>query len=85
MSLVDDQFWIDQVEAAKTALAAYNAAILALSTGAQSYTLDTGQTRQVVTKATLGELRLQRSALMNEIATLEARVCGGGRHVIPSY
>jgi hypothetical protein len=81
----DETFWSDQLAAAKTAVAAYNAALLALSTGAQSYTLDTGQTKQTVTKADLGSLRLTRSALLNEVATLEARLCGGSVHVTPGF
>jgi len=82
----DDTFWEEQLAAAKAAVAAYNAAILALATNAiQSYTLETGQTRQVVTKANLTELRNVRSALLNEVASLEARLCGAGTHVIPGF
>lgn len=80
----DDTFWSDQLAAAKAAVAAYNAAILALATGAQSYTLDTGQTKQTVMKADIGSLRVTRDALLNEVATLELRICGNGStHVIP--
>lgn len=81
----DDQFWIDQLTAAKAAVVAYNAAILALGSDAiQSYTLDTGQTRQVVTKANLTELKNARMSLLNEVATLEARICGSGvTHGVP--
>lgn len=83
----DDSFWSDQLAAAKTAVTAYNAAILALATGAiQSYTLETGQTRQVVTKANLTELRRARDSLLNEVATLESRLCGSGSsHIVPNF
>src|SRR3954469_25728387 len=53
----DRAFWEGRLAEKKTALAAYDGAITALAGGAQSYSLDTGQTRQVVTKANLTEMR----------------------------
>lgn len=81
----DDQFWQDQLTAAKNLVTAYNAAILALATGgAQSYTLETGQSRQVVTKFNLTELKNVRNSLLNEVATLEIRICGtASTHLVP--
>lgn len=53
----DDTVWItQQLQVTEQAITAINAAIIALAGGAQSYELDTGQTRQRVTKANLGEL-----------------------------
>lgn len=82
-----DTFWSDQLAAAKQLAIAYNAAILALAvTGVQSYQLDTGQTRQLVTKANLASLRTVRDGLLNEVATLEARLCGAGvTRVVPGW
>lgn len=64
---------------------AYEDAILALSTGAQMYHLDTGQTRQMVTKAQLAQMRTVLEGLENRRATLRARMCGAGRTVIPGF
>jgi len=82
---VADTFWTDRLAAAKAMVAAYDAAILALVSGAQSYQLDTGQTRQLVSKANLASLRSARDGLLNEVATLEARTCGRGTHVVPNF
>lgn len=80
-----DTFWSDRLAAAKSMVAAYDAAILALVAGAQSYQLDTGQTRQLVSKANLASLRAARDGLLNEVATLEARLCGASTHVVPNF
>lgn len=71
-------FWQGRLDKKKTQLAAYDDAITALASGAQSYSLDTGQTRQVVTKANLTELRNMASTLEAEIATLMQRLGGCG-------
>ena len=82
----DDTFWQEQLTAAKAAATAYSTAILQLSTGAiQSYTLETGQTRQVVTKANLTELRNTLTGLMDLVSTLEARLCGASVIGIPGF
>jgi hypothetical protein len=76
---VDRQFIQERIDATKAAIAAVEAARLALAVGgAQSYTIDTGQSRQVVTKMNLTEIRKTISSLYNECATLEARLTGGG-------
>lgn len=70
-------YWAARLTTARTILEAYEAAITALATDSvQSYTLDTGQTRQVVTKAQLAQLRLAYETQLGIVATLEARVCG---------
>jgi hypothetical protein len=67
-------------------LAAVRVAIRALLTGAQSYTLNTGQTQQTVTKANLASLVAFRRDLMGEIAQLEASCTGGSSiRVIPGF
>ncbi len=78
--------WLEARAAAKQAqLLAIDAAILALSTGAQSYTLDTGQSRQQVTKADLAQLRLMAQQLESELATIDARLCGASVRVVPDF
>lgn len=88
MSCDDDDQWIeDRIAATKAMIIAFEDAILALSVGGlqQSYTLDTGQTRQVVTKADLGTIRNTLSSLENRLATLQARLRGSTTHVVPGF
>jgi len=74
-----DQFEIDQIAVLETIITAYNAAIIALTTGGiESYTMDTGQSRQTVTKQNLNKMRADRQSLMNERSTLKIRCYGGG-------
>lgn len=77
-SAIDDAFLDQEIATLKTMITAIGTAITVLVSGQQSYTLDTGQTRQTVTKADLGSLRLQRNALMNELAVLDVRRNGTG-------
>lgn len=60
-------------------------AIQALVGGAQSYQLDTGQTRQFVTKAQLGSLQLTYSRLGSEIRALEMQLCPRTVYVRPAW
>jgi hypothetical protein len=77
--MADRQFWLDRIEKTKQLIIAWEDAELALSAGGvQSYTLDTGQTRQTVTKADLGTIRNTIDGLMNRLVTLEARINGSG-------
>ena len=75
-----DTAWLDaRIAATQALILAYEAAILAIGNGVQSYTLDTGQSRQVVTRADLGTLNAMLNSLMNRYATLDAR--RNGSHV----
>lgn len=75
----DTQFLKDRIDATKTQIIAYESAIDALVTGGvQSYTLDTGQTNQTVTKLNLSSLQKTLDSLMNRLATYEARLYGCG-------
>ncbi len=71
------QWTLDRIAAKKALIIAYETAITALSTGAQSYQLNTGQTQQLVTRANLGSMRLVLKDLEADISALEARLgCG---------
>jgi hypothetical protein len=83
--IIPPTFWADRVAVAMTMLAAYDAAILALIGGAQSYQLDTGQTRTLVSKVNLASLRIARDGLLNEISTLEARARGASTRIVPNF
>ena len=66
-----------RITATNAAIVAYEAAILALGIGgAQYYTLDNGQTRQLVTKLDLADLQKVLDSLYNTCATLSARLNG---------
>ena len=76
-----DEYTYLTARIAKTeaAIEAYEDAEVALGTaGIQSYTLDTGQSRQTVTKANLTEIRKTIDSLYNRRATLYARRDGCG-------
>lgn len=79
----DDREWLEQRIAAKKALViAYEAALTALASGAQTYSLDTGQTRQTVSKVNLTEVRNAIAQLESDIATLQMRLNGCGRFYV---
>lgn len=71
--------WQRQITKTEVLIDAYSTAIEAIvGGGSQSYTLDTGQSRQTVTKLDLDKLDSALDALYNRLATLEARVHGCG-------
>ena len=75
---MDTAFLQERIEATKAAIRAYEDAQLALATGGvQSYMLDTGQSRQTVTKLDLDHLRKTLQSLYNQLATMQARLTGG--------
>jgi len=69
---------IEELELLKEDRTKVREAIRKVLSGGQSYTLDTSQSRVVVSQATLGELRKYRDELNNEIQQLEAKCAGGG-------
>ena len=87
----DDTVWLtQQVTLTEQAIAAINAAIIALAGGAQSYELDTGQTRERVTKANLGELASSLKTLFQQRQTYRSMLglpnaIGQQIHVIPGF
>jgi hypothetical protein len=86
MGAITDEFLDAQIAATKLAITAASAGELALmSDSIQSYSLDTGQTRQMVTKANIGSLRLYIDSLYNRLVTLDARRNGGCVRVTPGW
>ncbi len=75
---MDRTFIQGRIDATKVQIVAYEDAAAALATGVQSYTLDTGQSRQTVTKLDIGALQRAIDSLYNRCATLEARLNGSG-------
>jgi hypothetical protein len=76
---MDAAFIQARIDATKAAIIAYETAQTTLAAGnVQSYTLDTGQTRQTVTRLDLADLQRTIDSLYNRCATLEARLNGSG-------
>ena len=68
-----------RIDATKLQIVAYEDASLALAEGnVQSYTLDTGQSVQKVTKLDLEWMAKAVESAYNRCATLEARLNGSG-------
>lgn len=76
---MDAAFLQARIDKTKELIVAYEDAALAISSGEISqYTLDTGQSRQVVTKTNLATLSNQIDALYNRLVTLRALQTGNG-------
>jgi len=83
MRSCSDRAWLDQrIQKTRRLIENYEEAIEQLALGEQSYTIDTGQSRQTVTRAQLPSLSQTLSMLENRLATLCARRGGGGSVVI---
>lgn len=81
-----DTAWLDvRITATQLSIEAYEAAFLAFANSAQSYTLDTGQNRQTVTRANLTEMRRNVTALYSTLSDLCARRDGGSVVVLPAW
>jgi len=80
-------FMAGRIEATKRAIIAYEDAIEALGVagGVESYTLDTGQSVQKVTRTNLKELNELLSSLYNRLATMCARENGSAAIVRPAF
>ena len=86
-------FWNDELENAKILLVEVEKAIKNLTTdmvssgGVQSYTLNTGQDSQTVTRADISQLYAKREALLKNIDDLERKLGlhGGARIIVPAY
>lgn len=76
MSAVFTAEFINQQIADLKALLAANTAARIAAQGTQSYTLETGQTRQSVMKAQLATLATERNRLLGELQDWESLLCG---------
>ena len=84
---MDVSFLQDRITAVKAQIVVYEDAALALGVaGVESYTLDTGQTRQTVTKLDLINIQKTLDSLYNRLAVFEARLTGNGVSIgVPSW
>ena len=76
------EFYQARLTKTEEQLAAVDAAILLVVGGAQSYSLDSGQTRQMVTRASLGQLQTMKVHLENSVQDLLQKLNGDGAIVI---
>lgn len=83
----DTTTWLqNRITATQTQIEAYENAIAALlSDGVQSYSLNTGQTTQNVTKFDLPSLESTLDALYNRYTVLCNRLNGGGTFNVKPY
>lgn len=73
------EFLLQRIESVKNIIIAYEDAVLTLQTGdVISYTLNTSQTTQTVTKRDVASLQAAIPGLYNQLETLEARLTGCG-------
>lgn len=80
------EFLKARIAATEAMILVYEDAMLALGSGAiQSYTLDTGQNRQTVTKSNLTEMRNVVDSLYSRLAMLEKRCFGSVLTVAPAW
>lgn len=81
-------FWTLRLTNKIALLAAYDAASTALATGVMSYTINTGQTTQTVTRSSVGQIlgiikQLERE--IQELQELLAGVDGRAVYVRPGF
>ena len=84
---MDREFIKERIAATKALIVAYEDAVTALGTqgGVVSYTLDTGQSRQTVTRADISSLNRMLDTLYNRLATFEARLYGASLTARPAW
>jgi hypothetical protein len=76
----DDEAWIqDRITKTKAMIVALEDAQLGLASGAiQTYQLDTGQTRQLVTKTNMSVLQSTLQVLEQRLQYYQSQLCGAG-------
>ena len=84
---MDRKFLQDRIAKTKKLIVVYEDALTAIGAqgGVQHYALDTGQSRQTVTRADIPELNKMLDSLYNRLATQEARLTGGVLTVAPGW
>lgn len=83
---MDNAFLDARIVATQAIIVAYEEAITAVSGGkVTSYTLDTGQSRQVVTKLDINGMRIALNSAYNLLETLNARRHGSGGIGVPGW
>lgn len=84
---MDRAFIQERIVVTKALIVVYEEAVTALGVqgGVLSYTLDTGQSRQTVTRTDIPNLNRMLDSLYNRLATLQARLTGGAVTARPAW
>lgn len=84
---MDRDYILTKITSTKAQIDAFETAIttLAANGAPQSYTIDTGQTRQTVTRSDIPSLSRMIDSLYNRLATLEARLYGSSIAARPGW
>jgi hypothetical protein len=77
--------FINEQIASLKALLAANTVARTAAQSTQSYTLETGQTRQSVMKAQLATLATERAQLLNELSEWERKLCPRAVRGVPGW
>jgi len=86
MVFEDDTSWLDtRIARTEELIVIYEDALEAIGSGEQEYLLDTGQTRQRVTRANLQWLKATLEGLENRRERLKARRNGAGFNIRPVH
>jgi hypothetical protein len=84
-SAITDTWIQSRIDSTKATIESIEDAILALSTGKyQSYTIDTGQTRQSVTKKDISRLNVELDKLYSRLDYLDTKLNGSGKTMVRS-
>ncbi len=82
----EERAWIEaRIARTKTLIVAYEDALEALESGVQQYSLDTGQSRQMVTRQNISSLQSALDRLEARLARLQADLCGRATIVRPTF
>lgn len=85
-TIIDSEYLLQRAAAIKAAIVALETQRLAIMTGGvQSYQLDTGQTRTLVTRMNVGVLTDEINKLENQLRMLDAQLNGAATRVIPGF
>jgi len=80
---IDSNYLQQRIDKLKQRIEALEDAYFQIASGAiLSYTLDKGQSRQVVTKASLSEMQRVIDGMMNQLAVMCARLDGSGVQIV---
>ena len=80
---MDTAFLTERITATKALIIIYEEAASSLMTDSvQSYTLDTGQSRQVVTKMDIARINEKINGLYNQLTILQNRLNGSSTSIV---
>lgn len=83
---MDREFLIERITATKLLIVAYEDALIALNSGVVSYSINTSQSQQSVTRTSIPDINKTIDSLTNRLATYQARLTGNGvTRVIPGW